>query len=375
MSFDYNSSGLRTKKTVNGEEKQYFYSGDLLVSEYDGVEYTNFTYGPNGEPVGFSFFDVESNEPMGYYYYLKNIQGDIIGLIDFKGEIECTYSYDAWGKFLGAYDENGNEITNPYSAALSNPLRYRGYYYDDETGLYYLNSRYYNPEWGTFICADGYVSTGEQIVAKNMYAYCLNNPVNYADPSGMACICRTKRVWRDHVCTDNYVFGYTVSLRRETYYFNCGWLLEYSTGFQGQYEYEENNSTSNVTKTVRTNLNLSDDATTGKGVRLNLQDSNVFEVGYDLGESSISVYALSINSKGLTREGSVAFDYGCLQLKISGSKIASLNNNADGSYYEFTINGVAAVAVGVFLVASFKGTIALATATTVGAYTLSGNAT
>ena len=184
MSFDYNSSGLRTQKTVNGETKQYFYSGDLLVSEYDGVEYMNFTYSPNGEAVGFSFLDAEENEILDYYIYLKNIQGDIIGLIDFKGEIHCTYSYDAWGKFLGAYDKNGNEITNPNSVALSNPLRYRGYYYDTETGLYYLNSRYYNPEWGTFICADGYVSTGEQIVAKNMYAYCGNNPVNRVDPTG-----------------------------------------------------------------------------------------------------------------------------------------------------------------------------------------------
>ncbi len=184
MSFDYNSSGLRTQKTVNGETKQYFYSGDLLVSEYDGVEYMNFTYSPNGEPVGFSFLYEEDNELLDYYIYLKNLQGDIIGLIDFNGEIYCTYSYDAWGKLTGVYDKNGNEITNPNSPALRNPLRYRGYYYDNETGLYYLNSRYYNPEWGTFISADGYVSTGEQIVAKNMYAYCGNNPVNRVDPTG-----------------------------------------------------------------------------------------------------------------------------------------------------------------------------------------------
>lgn len=184
MSFKYNSSGLRTQKTVNGETKQYFYSGDLLVSEYDGVEYINFTYGPNGEPVGFSFLDAEENEILDYYIYLKNIQGDIIGLIDFKGEIHCTYSYDAWGKFLGAYDKNGNEITNPNSVALSNPLRYRGYYYDDETGLYYLNSRYYNPEWGTFISADVLTDTSQSVIGTNMYAYCGNNPICRKDPLG-----------------------------------------------------------------------------------------------------------------------------------------------------------------------------------------------
>ena len=184
MSFDYNSSGLRTQKTVNGETKQYFYSGDLLVSEYDGVEYINFAYSPSGEPVGFSFLDAEENEILDYYIYLKNIQGDIIGLIDFKGEIHCTYSYDAWGKFLGAYDKNGNEITNPNSVALSNPLRYRGYYYDDESGLYYLNSRYYNPEWGMFISADAFADTQQNVIGTNAYAYCGNNPTCRSDSYG-----------------------------------------------------------------------------------------------------------------------------------------------------------------------------------------------
>ena len=186
MSFDYNSSGLRTKKTVNGEEKQYFYSGDLLISEYNGLEYMNFTYGPDGEPVGFSFYDAEENEPLDYYFYFKNIQGDILGLLDHQGAIYCTYSYDAWGKLLGAYDRNGNEITNPNHAAYRNPLRYRGYYYDDETGLYYLNSRYYNPEWGTFICADDteYLGADGTLLAYNLFAYCGNNPINRFDKTG-----------------------------------------------------------------------------------------------------------------------------------------------------------------------------------------------
>lgn len=103
-----------------------------------------------------SFYDDETNELFEFYYYLKNLQGDIIGLLDFKGDIAYTYSYDAWGKLIGIYDKNHNEVTNPNLAAVRNPLRYRGYYYDTETGLYYLNSRYYNPEWGTFICADGF---------------------------------------------------------------------------------------------------------------------------------------------------------------------------------------------------------------------------
>ncbi|MBP3446405.1 MAG: DNRLRE domain-containing protein [Clostridia bacterium] len=188
MSFDYNSSGLRTKKIVNGEENQYFYSGDLLISEYNGLEYMNFTYSPSGEPVGFSFYDAEENEPLDYYFYFKNIQGDIIGLLDHQGAIYCTYSYDAWGKLLGVYDRNGNEITNPNHAANRNPLRYRGYYYDDETGLYYLNSRYYNPEWGTFICADDINCIGIDgtVLSYNLYSYCGNNPIVRQDTTGYA---------------------------------------------------------------------------------------------------------------------------------------------------------------------------------------------
>ena len=188
MSFDYNSSGLRTKKIVNGEENQYFYSGDLLISEYNGLEYMNFTYSPSGEPVGFSFYDAEENEPLDYYFYFKNIQGDILGLLDHQGAIYCTYSYDAWGKLLGVYDRNGNEITNPNHAANRNPLRYRGYYYDDETGLYYLNSRYYNPEWGTFICADDINCIGIDgtVLSYNLYSYCGNNPIVRQDTTGYA---------------------------------------------------------------------------------------------------------------------------------------------------------------------------------------------
>ena len=87
--------------------------------------------------------------------------------------------YDSWGKVVGTTGSLADTI------GATNPFRYRGYYYDAETGLYYLNSRYYDPEVGRFINADGYVSTGQDILGNNMFAYCGNNPVNRADPSGM----------------------------------------------------------------------------------------------------------------------------------------------------------------------------------------------
>lgn len=117
------------------------------------------------------------------YIYQRNIQGDIIGILDVdSGTIVAKYNYDAWGnhKVIEIGDNNIGEI---------NPIRYRGYYYDKETGLYYLNSRYYSPELRRFICADEFSildETKSQINGLNLYMYCNDNPVMYADPSGYA---------------------------------------------------------------------------------------------------------------------------------------------------------------------------------------------
>ena len=206
MSFEYNSSGLRTKKTVGDKTIEYYYAGDLLVAQFDGEYLVNFIYDQKGEAIGFSYSIILANNEIvegDYCYYVKNAQGDILGFYSMFVKIYRQYSYDAWGNVTGVYDQNGNEITNTNDIAHQNPLRYRGYYYDNETGLYYLRSRYYNPEWGRFISADAFADTGQGLIATNMYAYCLNNPVNYADPTGLACICMTQRVRSNHVCYKN----------------------------------------------------------------------------------------------------------------------------------------------------------------------------
>ena len=94
------------------------------------------------------------------------------------GNTVVEYTYDAWGKVLS--------VTGTLASTVGqiNPFRYRGYYYDTETGWYYLQTRYYDPEVGRFINADGYVSTGQGIIGNNMFAYCGNNPVMHSDPSG-----------------------------------------------------------------------------------------------------------------------------------------------------------------------------------------------
>ena len=93
------------------------------------------------------------------------------------------YKYDTWGRVIGM---EGSDY-GKWVGSL-NPFRYRGYYYDDETGMYYLITRYYNPEWGRFLNADGDVAAGVNNSTNNLYAYCSNNPVNFADPNGNSAI-------------------------------------------------------------------------------------------------------------------------------------------------------------------------------------------
>lgn len=118
------------------------------------------------------------------YYYLKNFKNDIIGILDSNYNQIVSYEYDGWGKVLSIKDLNGNEITDNNHIGIINPFRYRSYYYDSETKLYYLNNRYYNPEWKKFISADGIIAVAEEIIGSNLYTYAKNNPISFYDADG-----------------------------------------------------------------------------------------------------------------------------------------------------------------------------------------------
>ncbi len=118
------------------------------------------------------------------YYYIKNLQEDIIGITDSNYNEVCRYEYDSFGRIITIKDNNGNIIEDESHIGIINPYRYRSYYYDKETRVYYLNSRYYNPEWGRFINADGVINGNRDILGYNLYVYVSNNPINYIDCNG-----------------------------------------------------------------------------------------------------------------------------------------------------------------------------------------------
>ena len=173
LSFKYDANGIRTSKTVNGVKIKYLYVGDKLLTMETRNGDLTFVYDVNGNPYAFYYADWA-------YYYMINLQGDVVGIYDYTGEVVVRYTYDSWGKLISVW---GAEPFYDNLAAL-NPLRYRGYVYDNETQLYYLQSRYYDPELCRFISADSYLVAGNILQGTNMFTYCLNNPVRYSDPSG-----------------------------------------------------------------------------------------------------------------------------------------------------------------------------------------------
>ena len=185
-------SDIRTGKTVNGVAHTYLLEGSVILQETWSGNCLMPMYDSMGEVCG-----IVHNS--AGYYFRKNLQGDVIAIVDSTLTTVAEYTYDAWGKILKITDENGCDITDPngYACCVEfpnaehiahiNPFRYRSYYYDADTSLYYLQSRYYDPETGRFLNADdvSYLDP-EDLSAINLYAYCGNDPVMYSDGSGYA---------------------------------------------------------------------------------------------------------------------------------------------------------------------------------------------
>ena len=163
--FVYNADGLRVQKTVNGVATKYTLHGKNVVHMTSGTDELHVFYDAQNRPAVVVYNGTA-------YAYVKSLQGDVVAILDENGNAVVSYGYDAWGAPLWCTGELAETL------GKVQPFRYRRYVFDEETGLYYLRSRYYNPRWGRFVNADG------AIIQKNLFAYCSNGPIVGYDPSG-----------------------------------------------------------------------------------------------------------------------------------------------------------------------------------------------
>lgn len=163
--YAYNGDGLRVQKTVNGVTTHYMYEYDKVVLETGG----------NGQQTARNLYGVSLiSRTVGAdrYTYLYNGHADVTALVDSNGTIQGTYTYDAFGNLTSQ------------TGTINNPIRYSGYQYDDENGLYYLNARYYDPKIARFLSEDTYRGEPNDPLSLNLYTYVQNEPIKYKDPTG-----------------------------------------------------------------------------------------------------------------------------------------------------------------------------------------------
>ena len=199
-SYMYDESGLRTRKTVGGVVTNYHVLNGVLYGEYTGANDLLYMFDEAGKRYAFLYNG-------DTYYYVFNGQGDIIGVTDGSGNYVARYTYDAWGKALTITDGAGADVSgNAGHIANINPFRYRGYYYDRESGLYYLQSRYYDPVVGRFINADGVLGVSSDSSTCNLFVYCGNNSISRVDPSGCywVGVSPTGNVFKDMTMAEKY---------------------------------------------------------------------------------------------------------------------------------------------------------------------------
>ena len=168
--YTYDTDGMRIGRTSGSNTYKYVYNGSQLVRMEYNSHVLEFTYDAQGTPATLTYNGA-------VYYYITNLQGDVVRLVSETGVVQAQYLYDAWGTCATFASKQVGQL---------NPLRYRGYVYDQETELYYLQSRYYDPAVGRFINEDSQLSTSRGILGINQFAYCLNNPINMVDSTGHA---------------------------------------------------------------------------------------------------------------------------------------------------------------------------------------------
>ena len=181
VTYTYDMSGVRTSKTVNGTTYNYTTLSGKVMRQQWGSKSLEFVYDDGSQPFAMIYNDGSTST---LYYYVLNAQGDVIALLNANGTLAASYNYGAWGNY-SVHGADGKKTTDATFIGHINPLRYRGYYYDRETRLYYLQSRYYDFANCRFINADTFATTDANgFLSANMFAYCENNPIGNSDPDG-----------------------------------------------------------------------------------------------------------------------------------------------------------------------------------------------
>lgn len=202
----YNGEGYRVAKTVDGVKTSFLYDGDKVVLEVDasGNQIARNVYGIN---LLMRNVDGES------YYYMYNGHGDVTALIDKDGEVAATYYYDAFGNVIES------------SGDINNFILYSGYQYDEETELYYLNARMYDPKIARFLQEDTYRGELNDPLSLNLYTYCFNNPIIYDDPTG---------------CTvDDFITGMANAIDDNLTGGFLNWIVNKMMGVDHDYQYDD----------------------------------------------------------------------------------------------------------------------------------------
>ena len=172
-SYKYNADGLRTSKTVDGKTINHIWDGNKqIVVDMDDSDWYSAEVYVRGTNLLAKFSKQSGNVKTDYQYYTQNAHGDVVNLTDADGAITKSYTYDAFG------------VEQNIDDADTNAFRYCGEYYDSESGTIYLRARYYDPSTGRFISRDSYAGKNSDPLSLNLYTYCHNNPIFYADPKG-----------------------------------------------------------------------------------------------------------------------------------------------------------------------------------------------
>lgn len=256
IKYTYDHNGIRTSKSANGTTVEYFYDGTTLLAEKrtNGTitKWLYYIYGADG----IAGVRVKEEDNANDYLFRKNIQGDVTHIYTKDGQLVAQYRYDAWGN-CKVFTADGTLDTDLGSIGNANPFRYRGYYYDSETALYYLNTRYYDPEIARFINADDISYLSYAIInGTNLYAYCLNNPILFMDING-------KRP----------IVNYVLQISKTTIFSG------FKNSFWGELSYSQIlNSSKNEEGFLYTTMRK-DEYSTSYGIGYNLGDFSGLEIG------------------------------------------------------------------------------------------------